>query len=339
MVFFGTRLLESLNPRKRKRRKNAGTESVDNENARIALPEIPNLVRVPMVMSPQASIGRISLPRFSIPIPIPPQIDPTQVHGSVVYPSTCGPYSSGIIPRFGLIEGPEVLPTMPSPPVPTPMVFGTFISPSVCDPQDEKIALPFSVGTLIPPSVCGPYEPPPYVSDVYVTTDTIHHIDISAQVPNLDPDITEYQVSLFRNPERTLPIVDPLLDTELRVRVASHDPPILEVDTEEIASLMEDKRVFARLRGIPATQGVYVAPMHCDVYPTARPPVFGPQPGTIVDPIDCKVSLDPTDITMVYGGHVNPSLCGPYDPNGPAMIFGSDVDPSLCGPYDPLPRI
>ena len=133
-----------------RRRKTSSTAPVENMDARILLPELPSLDRVPLPVSlPYRQWWASNDSRSSMPQDLlPSMMFFPKFMGNTVYPTQRDVYPSTIPPIFGDISGTEIEAALCDPlEVYAPIVYaGTEIQTSFGDPAPTQIA--FNVGRL-----------------------------------------------------------------------------------------------------------------------------------------------------------------------------------------------
>ena len=333
MVFFGSRILESLRPRNRRRRKTAETASLDNENARIALPEAPELTRVPLVPVIPTQTGRVRLSRSHIPAPIDVSEPPRQIYGSVVYPSHCDVYESTVAPVFGLTQGIEVMAIQIAPEPPPVIYSGITVDPSLCDLPDDIILLPEVYGTLVQPSLCGPYEPPVYSQELGIF---VPATPPPPSIPGIE--IPPVYTDVYGRGVEPPP---PYVGTDIPAVDCGISRPEMPLPRQIYGGTNIEPSLCLPLEPLVYISGVEIPGVYADVWGRGiEPPP--PYVGTDITPALCEMPLPeipllelPTDIPGIEIPSVHADVWGRgIEP--PTDIPGTGVDPSTC-PTIPLP--
>ena len=334
--------------RTKRRRKGENAGSISDTEARILLPELPSLERVPLpvaLSAPSEHPTRTTFNRFKVPIPVVYDSYPEIVYGGAIHPSHCDVYPSTTPPAFGLQEGIEVEAAMCDvPEAHAPVVYiGTDVHTSQADPEPPLVS--FSRGRL-------------------------EHDEGDQGILDFD-----FQGGLSPNARLQARFFATREDAELGINPLSEDETPSDVVLRTSEALTQRGRhpgtitfrshdvgvrttIFGRVDVIysdhthsdpvppspripipepdPTTPGTDVPRVYPDVYPSTVPPVFGDVIGTPIDPEVCPPTMDPPNpISQVYGGEVYPALC---DEDMEHMnVYGTGISAVYCDVYPTAP--
>ena len=310
--------------RTRRRRKGENAGSISGMEARILLPELPSLERVPLpfaLSAPSDLPTRATFNRFKIPTPVVYGTYPEAVYGGVVYPSECDVYPSTTPPAFGLHEGTEIEAAMCDvPEIYAPIVYqGTNVHTSQAAPEPPHVS--FRRGRLEHD------EGDQGILDFDFQGGLAPNARLEARffASREDAELNQNPLSEDEAPSDVVLRTSEALTQKGRhpgtITFTSHDVGVRttiygRVDVVYLPQVYGDPVPPPTLpvpEPDPTIPGTDVPYVYRDVYPPTIPPVFGDVPGTPIDPEVCPPVVDPPNpIPEVYGGVIHPVMCDVY---------------------------
>ena len=291
-------------------------------DARILLPELPSLDRVPLPVSlPYSSGERATIPRFYAPSPSVVYDVLPEVYGSTVYATPCDVYPSTIPPIFGDISGTEIEAALCDPPeVYAPTVYaGTNIATSLGDPAPTPIS--FHVGRLehdegdtgeLAFDVEGGLPPNARLEERFFETreDADLGINPLSQADSPGDVVLRTSAALWQQGRHSGSISFRSHDVSQRTTIYGR---VDVVYSPQVYGNPVYPNVYPIPVPEPTVYGTDVPGVYPDVYPSVTPPMFGKKPGTPIDPEVCPpIPETPEPIPQVYGGEIAPVMCDVY---------------------------